>query len=109
MNSRTRISNAPGHRASTSGRRREVRIPPLELAGALVVPPDASGLVVFVHGSGSSRLSPRNAKVATALNDGGIATLLFDLLTPPEETDRANVFDIPLLAGRLLETVSWLR
>jgi pimeloyl-ACP methyl ester carboxylesterase len=66
-------------------------------------------LVVFVHGSGSSRLSPRNTKVATALNDGGIATLLFDLLTPPEETDRANVFNIPLLAGRLLETVSWLR
>lgn len=66
-------------------------------------------MVVFVHGSGSSRLSPRNTKVATALNDGGIATLLFDLLTPAEEADRANVFDIPLLAGRLLETVSWLR
>lgn len=108
MNSRTRIRNAADHRPGASSHRREVRIPPLGLAGTLVVPADASGLVAFVHGSGSSRLSPRNTKVATALNEGGIATLLFDLLTPEEEADRSNVFDIPLLAGRLMETVRWL-
>lgn len=72
------------------------------------MPRDARALVVFVHGSGSSRLSPRNRAVAAALNDRGIATLLFDLLTPAEEADRANVFDIPLLATRLAGAVAWL-
>jgi putative phosphoribosyl transferase len=65
-------------------------------------------LLVFAHGSGSSRLSPRNTFVAHALNDRGIATLLFDLLTSAEEADRANVFDIPLLADRLVDTVRWI-
>ena len=65
-------------------------------------------MVIFVHGSGSSRLSPRNRSVASALNVRGIATLLFDLLTPDEETDRANVFDIHLLANRLVHVVRWL-
>ena len=86
----------------------EVWIPPSGLTGTLVVPSDALGLVAFVHGSGSSRLSPRNTKVARDLNRRGIATLLFDLLTPAEEMDRANVFDIRLLTNRLLETVRWL-
>ena len=86
----------------------EVTIPPLGLAGTLVVPAAASGLVVFAHGSGSSRFSPRNTAVAQALNGRGFATLLFDLLTPGEEADRANVFDISLLAERLIDVVQWL-
>ena len=87
---------------------REVRIPPIGLAGILQVPKDAYALVVFAHGSGSSRLSPRNMFVARALNDRYIATLLFDLLTPAEEIDRVNVFNIALLASRLVEAIGWL-
>ncbi len=79
-----------------------------ELAGHLTVPPGATGLVLFVHGSGSSRHSPRNRLVAGALNSAGLGTLLFDLLTPAEELDRGNVFDIGLLAGRLLEVTRQL-
>jgi len=86
----------------------DVCIPPLGLAGSLRIPKNASALVAFAHGSGSSRLSPRNVAVARALNDRRIATLLFDLLAPAEEVDRANVFDIPLLAGRLVDAVHWL-
>lgn len=85
-----------------------VVIPPLGLAGTLNVPKNPAGLIVFVHGSGSSHLSPRNTAVAKALNGRGFATLLFDLLTPSEENDRANVFDISLLAERLVDTVAWL-
>jgi len=87
---------------------RDVRIPPIGLAGMLQKPKNAYALVVFAHGSGSSRLSPRNTFVAHALNDRGIATLLFDLLTSTEEVDRANVFDIPLLADRLVDAVPWI-
>jgi len=65
--------------------------------------------VVFAHGSGSSRHSPRNRHVAGVLNDAGLGTLLFDLLTPEEEADRADVFDIGLLAGRLAAVTRWLR
>ena len=79
------------------------------LEGILVVPAGASGLVIFAHGSGSSRLSPRNSFVANALNDRGLATLLFDLLTEQEAADRANVFDIPLLGARVAEAVQWAR
>ncbi|GLW98663.1 phosphoribosyltransferase family protein [Microtetraspora sp. NBRC 16547] len=79
------------------------------LAGRLTVPEDAQGIVVFVHGSGSSRHSPRNRYVAAALNREGLGTLLFDLLTPDEEIDRANVFDIRLLAERLAAATAWLR
>jgi pimeloyl-ACP methyl ester carboxylesterase len=86
----------------------DIRIPPIELAGTLQVPKAAYAIVVFAHGSGSGRFSPRNMAVASRLNDAGIATLLFDLLTPAEEADRANVFDIPLLADRLLDAVKWL-
>jgi len=65
-------------------------------------------VVVFAHGSGSSRLSPRNRAVANVLVAAGYATLLFDLLTPGEELNRANVFDIPLLADRLASATAWL-
>ena len=87
---------------------RDVRISPIGLAGNLQKPKNAYGLVVFAHGSGSSRLSPRNTFVARALNDRGIATLLFDLLTSAEEANRANVFNIPLLADRLVDAVHWI-
>jgi putative phosphoribosyl transferase len=94
-----------GRRAMSS---RSIEIPPLGLGGTLSVPAQARGLVVFVHGSGSSRFSPRNVAVAAALNEAGFATLLFDLLTPAEEDDRANVFDIPLLADRLVDAIRWI-
>jgi pimeloyl-ACP methyl ester carboxylesterase len=78
------------------------------LPGLLTLPPSPLGVVAFAHGSGSSRLSPRNRLVASALHEGGIATLLFDLLTEPESLDRRNVFDVPLLAGRLAAATRWL-
>ncbi len=86
----------------------DVVIPPLGLAGTLDRPSGALGLIVFAHGSGSSRFSPRNTAVAKALNAQGFATLLFDLLSPDEEADRSNVFDIALLADRLVDVVRWL-
>jgi putative phosphoribosyl transferase len=94
--------------ALLAGENGNVRIPPLGLPGILQIPEGAYALTVFAHGSGSSRLSPRNTLVARALNDRGIGTLLFDLLTPAEEGDRANVFDIPLLAKRLIDAVHWI-
>jgi putative phosphoribosyl transferase len=85
-----------------------IEIRPLGLRGLWRVPDRASGIVAFVHGSGSSRFSPRNAQVAHAFNEAGIATLLFDLLLPGEAQDRRMVFDIPLLAGRLEEALDWI-
>jgi putative phosphoribosyl transferase len=87
----------------------EVTIPEsgIELSGMLGLPDDPAGLVIFAHGSGSSRFSPRNRAVAAHLNAAGIATLLFDLLTEREARDRANVFDIDLLANRLLAACRW--
>ena len=79
------------------------------LEGILTVPEGARGIVIFAHGSGSSRLSPRNTRVAQALNARGLATLLFDLLTEREAHDRRNVFDIPLLGARVAEAVTWAR
>lgn len=79
------------------------------LPAALTVPDGSGSVVLFAHGSGSSRHSPRNARVATVLNDAGHATLLFDLLVAGEDADRANVFDIRLLASRLVDTTRWLR
>jgi putative phosphoribosyl transferase len=79
------------------------------VSGHLTVPDGANTIVVFAHGSGSSRHSPRNRFVASVLNQAGLGTLLFDLLTPAEEHDRANVFDIPLLARRLVDVTAWLR
>ena len=87
---------------------REVTIPPVGLVGDLHIPRGAHAVVVFAHGSGSSRFSLRNRAVAEALNGRGFATLLFDLLTEDEEADRANVFDIPLLAARLIDAMRWL-
>lgn len=88
--------------------RRDVMIAPFGRPGTLQLPEGTKALVVFAHGSGSSRLSPRNRQVADALNAKGIGTFLFDLLTPVEERDRRNVFDIPFLAERLAVTVRWL-
>ncbi len=79
------------------------------LAGTLRVPARPRGLILFAHGSGSSRRSPRNRSVAAHLNDVGFATLLFDLLTEREARGRANVFDIDLLADRLLAALAWAR
>lgn len=87
----------------------EVRIDPPGLFGFLGVPADPRGVVVFAHGSGSGRLSPRNGHVAEKLREAGLATLLIDLLTRREEQDRRNVFDIELLALRLLDAVDWLQ
>ncbi|GAA3773887.1 phosphoribosyltransferase family protein [Streptomyces chiangmaiensis] len=81
----------------------------VRLRGRMTVPEGASGIVLFAHGSGSSRHSPRNQFVATGLNRAGLGTLLFDLLTEEEERDRANVFDTGLLAERLADTTDWLR
>jgi len=87
----------------------EVHAGPVALCGHLTVPETATGVVVFAHGTGSSRHSPRNRFVASVLNGDGLGTLLFDLLTPEEEVDRANVFDIALLGHRLAEVTRWLR
>ncbi|MET9514697.1 alpha/beta family hydrolase [Streptomyces sp. NPDC002994] len=81
----------------------------VRLAGDLTMPEGATAVVMFAHGSGSSRRSPRNRSVAAALNRAGLGTLLFDLLTPAEEAHRANVFDIETLAGRLGDATRWLR
>ncbi len=86
----------------------EVAAGPVTVAGHLTIPEHPTGIVVFAHGSGSSRHSPRNRYVAAVLNRAGLATLLFDLLTPAEERNRANVFDIELLAGRLVDVTRWL-
>jgi dienelactone hydrolase len=80
----------------------------VSLPGTLTVPADASGTVVFAHGSGSSRLSRRNVAVAETLSRHGCATLLFDLLTPEEAADRRNVFDIELLGTRVGAATDWL-
>jgi pimeloyl-ACP methyl ester carboxylesterase len=86
-----------------------VRIGRKGLPADTTIPENASGVVVFAHGSGSSRLSPRNREVAHALNQAGLATVLFDLLTPEEAEDRRNVFDIPLLARRMGEAIAAVR
>ena len=78
------------------------------LSGRLAVPASARSLVVFAHGSGSSRNSPRNVYVAGVLQDAGFATFLFDLLTPDEERERANVFDVELLGRRLADVTTAL-
>lgn len=78
------------------------------LTGTLAVPYDCAGSVIFAHGSGSSRLSPRNVQVAEFLQNNNCATLLFDLLTDEEAQNRANVFDIPLLARRMIAATQWL-
>ena len=86
----------------------EVAARPVMVAGHLAIPEHPTGIVVFAHGSGRSRRGPRNGFVAEVLNRAGLATLLFDLLPPAEERNRANVFDIELLAGRLVDVTRWL-
>src|SRR5258708_5407332 len=88
-----------------------VRIPlnGVQLEGALALPKQAQGLVVFAHGSGSSRFSPRNNFVARVLREAGIGTLLLDLLTEEEDAVYATRFDINLLTERLRQVTSWLR
>jgi putative phosphoribosyl transferase len=88
-------------------RQRLVTIGSNNLEGILDLPPQPKGLVVFAHGSGSSRHSPRNTLVAGHLQEAGLATLLFDLLSEAEASDRAQVFNIALLAQRLEEAVDW--
>ena len=101
-------------RTSTAMEEREVRIAlgKTALGGNLVIPPEAQGIVVFAHGSGSSRFSPRNRFVASNLQSEGLATLLCDLLTREEEAidERTGSlrFDIGLLAGRLSEITQWV-
>jgi putative phosphoribosyl transferase len=104
-------ASGAGDTVDLTGHDREVEVDvgPVRLAGHLTVPHGATGVVVFAHGSGSSRHSPRNRAVAAALVDAGLGTLLFDLLTPHEEVDRATVFDVELLAGRLVRVTRWLR
>ncbi|MEV6737659.1 phosphoribosyltransferase family protein [Streptomyces sp. NPDC051104] len=102
------LQRTAGH-MGTVDREVEVAAGAVRLGGRLTVPEDPTGIVVFAHGSGSSRHSPRNRFVAEGLNRGGLGTLLFDLLTEEEERDRANVFDTELLARRLADTTGWLR
>jgi putative phosphoribosyl transferase len=101
----------PSGEADPPLRDEDVEVPggPGRLSGHMTVPEAARGIVVFAHGSGSSRHSPRNRFVASVLNRDGLGTLLFDLLTPEEELDRANVFDIALLGHRLVAVTRWLR
>src|SRR5436305_8560092 len=98
---------------SATLKERAVKIPPVGLEGDLIIPPDAKGVVLFAHGSGSSRHSSRNRYVAGVLQHGGLATLLIDLLTEDEEqVDMRTAhlrFDIGLLADRLVQATEWLR
>jgi putative phosphoribosyl transferase len=107
----TRLLELAARRGSPSMERDEdvkVDVGGRILEGRLKLPANWIGVVVFAHGSGSSRHSPRNMAVAQALNRAGIGTLLFDLLTADEELDRRNVFDINLLGGRLAAATEWL-
>jgi putative phosphoribosyl transferase len=101
------VDQAP---AGAAVRRREIHIDVGRhaLAGLLAVPDRPRGIVLFAHGSGSSRHSPRNQAVARRLEGDGFATLLMDLLDPLEELERENVFDVELLAGRLLAAADWV-
>jgi putative phosphoribosyl transferase len=103
------IASRAAHEAKPGGLEiRDVRIPPLGLPGTLRIPGGAHAFIAFAHGSGSSRFSPRNMAVADGLNARGFATLLFDLLSSQEEVDRANVFNVALLAERLVDAINWL-
>jgi len=99
--------SAPAH---AKGSERLVKVPAEghNLEGILHVPQEAKGIVLFAHGSGSGRLSPRNQFVAAVLQKAGLATLLIDLLEEEEADDREKVFDIELLAGRLQSAADWL-
>jgi len=105
-----RAGKGPGSAAPAPADREVIVMAgPVPLPGRLTIPDRARGVVVFAHGSGSGRNSPRNMFVAGALHVIGLGSLQFDLLTPDEEADRANVFDIGLLASRLSAATGWLR
>ncbi|MCU0898678.1 MAG: dienelactone hydrolase family protein [Burkholderiales bacterium] len=95
--------------AETGGRRVHIPSTGVRMEGVLAAPPNAAGMVLFAHGSGSSRLSPRNNFVAAELRKAGLGTLLMDLLTRDEDRDYETRFAITLLAERLADAVSWLR
>lgn len=103
------LADAPGRPAAEFDEDVEITADGVTLHGRLSVPPEARGVVLFAHGSGSSRHSPRNRYVAEVLQHAGLGTLLFDLLTRAEEHDRRKVFDITLLATRLGGATAWLR
>ncbi|HEY2973323.1 MAG TPA: dienelactone hydrolase family protein [Pyrinomonadaceae bacterium] len=102
-----------GHTATARSKTEQIPSGQLLLEGELSVPVAATGIVLFAHGSGSSRHSPRNQFVALTIREAGVGTLLFDLLTPEEETvdisTRHLRFDIGLLAKRLVDATTWLK
>lgn len=87
----------------------DIPVNDISLIGELSLIPDSKGLIIFSHGSGSSRVSPRNRYIAHKLNDVRFSTLLFDLLTPYEDQTRASRFDIDLLSERLQKVTEWLK
>ena len=97
-----------GQTGSASQREAVIPAGAARLQGTLALPAKAQGLVLFAHGSGSSRLSPRNTTIALQLRASGLGTLLFDLLTETEADARGNVFDIDLLTERLLAATEWV-
>jgi putative phosphoribosyl transferase len=103
-----RSSDASGNAQGSIEHSVNVTVEKVTLEGILVIPAGSSGIVVFAHGSGSGRFSPRNGFVARTLQEGGVATLLIDLLTEDEAGDRRLVFDIDLLARRLGSIADWL-
>jgi putative phosphoribosyl transferase len=108
---RRRRAAAPAEEGAGQGtahRTVTLALDPVHLPGDLVLPERPRGIVVFAHGSGSSRASPRNLAVAERLHVDGLGTLLFDLLTPEEGEDRERVFDVPLLASRLVAAARWI-
>ncbi|WP_431637118.1 alpha/beta family hydrolase [Dyella sp. KULCS107] len=101
------LAAAPSTKAATAMQSVQLHLDGVTLQGDLTVPPQARGVVIFAHGSGSSRLSPRSRAVAGVLHEHGLATLLFDLLSTSEDADRRMRFDIALLASRLGRAVRW--
>ena len=87
----------------------EIKLDGLVLKGILTIPAKATGMVIFSHGSGSSRLSPRNNYVAKVLNESGLATLLFDLLTEEEDRIYENRFNIDVITMRLIDVTQWVQ
>jgi dienelactone hydrolase len=109
LNSRQTNNSTMTDETDTTDTIVSIPVDTVELEGELVVPEEATGTVVFAHGSGSSRHSPRNNTVADVVRSEGLATLLFDLLTEEEDEHRENRFDIPLLTDRLRAVTNWVR
>src|SRR5687767_7973700 len=103
----------PSHTATAGSRIEQIPSGQIMLEGELIVPMGATGVVLFAHGSGSSRHSPRNQFVARTIREAGVGTLLFDLLTQTEEavdiSTRHLRFDIGLLARRLMDATNWIK